>query len=475
MTSAPKSLAAKEMEKADFGDHRLTVRAVKLVDDLMVDPSKSLPELYAQDRAGLDGAYRFLNNEATDLQNTVRPHVVRSFARVRQHSGGYCSHDSCAFSFTGELLRFGLGRITSPGSQGFFAHYSVGFSRTGLPLGTLGVSVFVRPQELKKKLSVYDSKRDPLRESTRWEALADEVNRQDPRRLLIHVMDRESDIYELLCFLVSRGIRFILRVAQDRALAGTQEHLFEKMEQLAVKLTRTAPLSNRGETGSPNEKKIHPPRQARVAKLKARAGRLTLKRPQSTEARYPETLTLNYVDVQEEDAPESEEPIHWRLVTSEPVSTKEEVAAVIDGYRMRWGIEEFNKGLKTGCRIEASQNGNFEALTTKLGLLLPVVWQLMTLRFLSRGEEARASEVLTPVQIEVLRALLRKPLPPRPSAQEALLGIAALGGHLKHNGPPGWLILLRGAAILQKAVAVWELAQARLQARLDTQGPLPDL
>ena len=31
-----------------------------------------------------------------------------------------------------------------------------------------------------------------------------------------------------------------------------------------------------------------------------------------------------------------------------------------------------------------------------------------------------------------------------PTVKEALWAIADLGGHFKHNGEPGWLILMRG-------------------------------
>lgn len=44
----------------------------------------------------------------------------------------------------------------------------------------------------------------------------------------------------------------------------------------------------------------------------------------------------------------------------------------------------------------------------------------------------------------MLRAVAKKPLPRSPTAREALLAVAALGGHIKNNGDPGWLVLGRG-------------------------------
>jgi hypothetical protein len=35
-------------------------------------------------------------------------------------------------------------------------------------------------------------------------------------------------------------------------------------------------------------------------------------------------------------------------------------------------------------------------------------------------------------------------MPAEPTANDALLAVAQLGGHLKSNGPPGWQVLGRG-------------------------------
>ena len=39
------------------------------------------------------------------------------------------------------------------------------------------------------------------------------------------------------------------------------------------------------------------------------------------------------------------------------------------------------------------------------------------------------------------------------------LGFAALGGHIKNNGDPGWIVLGRGFTRLAEAEVVWQLAR----------------
>ena len=40
--------------------------------------------------------------------------------------------------------------------------------------------------------------------------------------------------------------------------------------------------------------------------------------------------------------------------------------------------------------------------------------------------------------------MTKRPLPARPSVRDAMLAVATLGGHIKSNGDPGWLVLGRG-------------------------------
>lgn len=58
----------------------------------------------------------------------------------------------------------------------------------------------------------------------------------------------------------------------------------------------------------------------------------------------------------------------------------------------------------------------------------------------------------------------RVQLPDQPTQREVLLAVAALGGHIKWNGDPGWLTLARGYADLVMPTAGWEAAKLQ-QAR----------
>jgi hypothetical protein len=50
---------------------------------------------------------------------------------------------------------------------------------------------------------------------------------------------------------------------------------------------------------------------------------------------------------------------------------------------------------------------------------------------------------------------------------DVLLAIAALGGHIPTNAPPGWLVLGRGFHALLVMEVGWEAAQSALPERSD--------
>ena len=93
---------------------------------------------------------------------------------------------------------------------------------------------------------------------------------------------------------------------------------------------------------------------------------------------------------------------------------------------------------------------------TMLALSLPIAVELLALRTLARSDEtAPASEILPDEALKALRHISHRPLPAKPSVQDALWCIAGLGGHIKNNGPPGWQVLQRGMEKFVAFAAGW--------------------
>jgi len=96
---------------------------------------------------------------------------------------------------------------------------------------------------------------------------------------------------------------------------------------------------------------------------------LSVQRPHEWPRTLPPSLCVNVVYVWEVNAPPGEDPVEWRLITSEPIDTLAQVLRVVDIYRTRWLIEEFFKALKTGCAYEKRQLESLQTLLVALALL----------------------------------------------------------------------------------------------------------
>jgi hypothetical protein len=265
----------------------------------------------------------------------------------------------------------------------------------------------------------------------------------------IHVMDREADAFELLAAMTAEQHRFIVRLQFDRAVDTTvgRGRISEVIKGRRTLLTREVMLSARvpGPRDPLSRAKKHPYRRGRETTLRVSATSVTIRRPAHLSCRVPDRLRLNVVRVQEVGSPQGVDPVEWRLVTSEPVDTADDVAAVVDGYRARWVIEEYFRALKQGCAYEKRQLESKHALLNALAVFTPVAWQLLALRQLSRDVHGLpADRVLSPLKITLLQRHPDVRLVQKPTIRQAMMGIAALGGHIKNNGDPGWQVLGRG-------------------------------
>lgn len=430
-----------EVLEADFGDVRLTQRAVLLVDSLADRPGESFPK--ALDEIELEGAYRFFGNVKVTPDAILSPHFRRTAQRAAAHERILVVHDTTQFEFGGTVARVGLGRLIRPG-QGFFGHFALAVTADGdrEPLGLLNVETVFR---LDKKSSKPRDQRPNRGESERWlHSIEGSEATLDGGARAIHVMDREADSYAILSALDQAQRSFVIRSFQDRVLADEESRLRETAKAAKRSFDREVPLSGRPVIDGPKGER-HPARRVRIATLSFAARTIEIPRPKAAKKAASTTLKLNVIYVYERKPPPGEPAVEWFLLTDLPITTPDEIAFAVDCYRARWMIEEYFKALKTGCQYEKRQLESAHSLLNALAILAPVAWRLLLLRHLAHHAPNRpATDALTTKQLEVLQAVARRPMRDRPTVKEAMLAIAGLGGHLPRNGDPGWIVLGRG-------------------------------
>ena len=453
---------AEELGRAKFRDRRLSSRLQRLAERLIGNPSLSFPKALV-DGAELEGAYRFFGNPLVTPELILSGHFEATRDRCCKEDTVLVVHDSTTISFRKDGQRRGLGRLQTS-NQTFFAHVALALADdlTRRPLGIAGMATWVRGDD------------DKASERERWGQMVETVEARFSSAKILHVMDREADDYPLFSQMVEAKQRFVIRSMHDRRLADHlvgYEKLSEVLATVELAVEREAKISGRKLADAPKKRAIHPPRAPRTVKLAIGAETVSLKRPKphprDTEEKrrksLPPSLTVNVVRVWELEPPEGQPPVEWVLLTTEPIESVEDILRVVDRYRSRWTIEEYFKALKTGCVYQERQLSDYESLVNALAVFAPIACSLLAMRTeVRRDPDAPAASVLTASQIEVLRALGRKPLALAPTARDILLAVAALGGHIKYSGDPGWLTLGRGYSELLVLTRGWEAAKLQL-------------
>jgi hypothetical protein len=172
------------------------------------------------------------------------------------------------------------------------------------------------------------------------------------------------------------------------------------------------------------------------------------------------SIEVNVVRVWEPEPPLGEIPIEWTLLTSERIHTAQALERIVDIYRTRWTIEEYFKSLKTGCAMEKRQLLDYESLCNTLGIFIPIACRALALRSAAHDAPEQPTQLeLDEDEMTIIRLQKPKYLSNEPTAQEVLLAVASMGGHIKWNGAPGWLTIIRGVQKLALLTTGWRLAK----------------
>jgi hypothetical protein len=404
-------------------------------------------------RAGEMRLRRFLENPSVDVEEMVASAAVRtSVATADRHV--------LAIQDTTSV------RSDPLGGGGLSLHAMIAVDAAdGALLGLIEARYLERGQGRRdrRKATAYADK-----ESRRWQeaAQAAALICGGARRLTV-IADRESDVYEAFA-LAPEGVEMLVRSAQDRSL-DDDGRLFATIDALPEAARQLLALPARGG------------RKPRETMMAVRLARVDLARPRTRRASegLPKSVSVTVVDVREVDPPASETPLHWRLITTCPVSNAEDAFAVAQLYRRRWAIEQLFRAMKTqGFDIEAlrqAQDLHRQKLVTLLLIAAVIVQQLVHARDLVPGCAPRPIlDAFMPEDIPLLESCCaelegkterQKNPHPRRSLQYASWVCARLGGWTGYYGKPGPIVMLRGWQQFQDIKLGWTMANIQAAIR----------
>lgn len=445
----PSALALTHFAAAGLGDVRRSNRLVRLAERIFKHPGGSLPAKLPR-RADLVAFYRLMDCPRVTHRSIIQPHLEHTRAAIAACDGVVLLiHDDTELDYTTHRsLEKDLGSIGNGGGRGYICHNTLAVTEDRCVLG-LAEQILHRRREVPKGESPTSKRDHPDRQSRLWPRGCDSTNdlKQPDGGLLIDIADRASDTFEFLEYEQTRGRRYVIRVAKDRNLSG-EDHVGEdRIHQKLFELTRDLPTLGEQQVrvASSTKKKG----KARVATVRLAAAPVLIARPHFARGHSAlESVDAFVIHACETNPPAGAEPIEWLLLTNVPCESLEPARRCVNWYECRPIIEDYHKGMKTGCGIELPQMETTDRLEPTIALLSVVAAVLLQLRELARHKTHgdRSAGTIVPQRWVQLLSLDRYGEKRDLSVREFCLLLAALGGHQnrKGDGLPGWLTLWRG-------------------------------
>jgi hypothetical protein len=453
------SFGSRNFSGVALGDSRRTDRLIKLADAMCRHPGGTLPDKLPRP-ADLRAFYRLMDADKVTHEVLLQAHAEETRRLLAQAPGVVLVlHDATELDYTTKKsLKDQLGQVGPGTRRGYICHNSLavrlfndGSKDEVIPetLGLLSQILHHRPRVQKNETA--DQTRERVsRESRLWLRGVHACGPVPMGVQCIDVSDSLSDTFEYMAYEVTHNRQFVLRAKENRCLAeavNDSYYLFDAVRSLPSQGTRTIKVQ------------ASPGRKARETKVQFSFTAACLALPCKKCGEYDDNpLDLWAVRVWEPNTPKDEEPLEWILLTNCPVVSLEDAFERSRWYELRWIIEEYHKGMKTGCGIETLQFTTITRLEPAIALISIVATTLLRLRDAARAPDAAhrsATDVVDQAYVHALADFYPGRLNDNPTVLQFYMHVARLGGHQnrKADGFPGWLTLWRGWTKLESMVA----------------------
>jgi hypothetical protein len=437
-----KGWVSNEFKTLTFKSKRLERRFKMTISDLSDQPDKSI-WLASGSRANAKAVYRMLSNEKVDRESILAAHRDATSSRCFENSVLLAVQDTMAVNYNGHTKTKGMG-YNCEQSLGINAHNCILLTTCGVPMGLIAQDVVTREGRDSKGKTRHEKRNRPIgeKESNRWlETMKIAAQNAPPQTTLVHIADREGDIYELFALAQDLEEKFVIRAAHNRSTTEEMPSIQAVRESAPIgRTTVTIPANHKAKT------KEH------EALMTVQCQHVSVRKPQirANDEDLASCLCLTMIRLAEEYPREGADPIEWILITNLEVSDAVDAMRIVGYYKQRWKIERFHFVLKSGCEIEKIQQRSVDSIAFVLLLYSIIAVNIMQLTFLSRNEpEMPCDIILSEPEWETLYCAANrtrvKPDSP-PAMEEAVRLIAKLGGHVgaKSDGPPGLKVIWIG-------------------------------
>jgi hypothetical protein len=319
MTERDTFTMAEEFAEVDFNEERLEKRFRKTMETLSKDPQKSIYGSSAN-RAEAKAIYNLLGNDKFNKDEILRAHRAATIRRIEGHSLILAVQDTTSVNYDGQQKMEGNGYIGDK-TMGVNIHSCLAVTPEGLVVGVLDQMGFNRAERKNTALTVEQQNNRPIeeKESSRWLETRENAERDISDALkVLHVCDREGDIYELFDKAIQSGRHFLIRIVHNRMTVENGQ-ILDAIRETPIK-GRVKALIPRDSRRNVKEREVT--LQLRYAQYEIKKPQMslraasrgvlnqTLRIKNKNKALLP-SLPLTVIYVKEENPPKGIEAIEW--------------------------------------------------------------------------------------------------------------------------------------------------------------------
>jgi hypothetical protein len=471
--------AVEEFGRAMLTDQRNVERLVSMASQLAARPTSSLPLVFPNPN-DLQGACRLLNNDEVAEEDMLS---ARHEACARRGDGKpllVCPIDGSSWRFTDKTKTKGTGPVGAHTfkARGLKVMSVYALLRGGVPIGLLAQEVWARAEQACSPCSERELED---KESQWWTTLmrrAVEVVETTCKKPPTLWFQGDCEAEQLSVLLLADELRsrhyVTVRVEHDRLLAACCVPRLQNKKGENRRSKVFDALHDAESVGRSEVRIRRKGRGVRTAHVDISVASVTVCLREANSHTFVRDVVLTVVVIREicDRARGGEEPIEWVLYTTYPVTSPEDALEVVRCYALRWRIERYHYGTKTGAlRLPESQLEKPQARRKWIVMSTSVSARLQQVMYRARSEpDVGALEEFEAEEIEAVECLLmgQRMKVPFASVEGAKLGqvveaIARVGGYQgkRSGGPAGVKVLSRGMAQVQAARATLQGLRAK--------------
>lgn len=329
-----------ELKGCKFKDNRLKSRLLKIMSKVSGKIGESLPTV-CQDWANTKAAYRFFSNPNLSESEILAGHFQATKERFQATDGPILVlHDTTEITYKrSQPADIGFTRKCANRNGlfnqeirravcGILMHSSLVLTPEGLPLGFSAKKFWSRDKfkDVKALHRKMNATRIPIeeKESYRWvESLNGSNTLLGQPHRLVHIGDRESDIYEFFHAAIVGGSNFLVRIKVDRR-TETETTTINKVMGSAKKKGEHK-ITYRDKDGEDVE-----------VKLEIKFENLTIKPSFGLKSKNYADVQATVIFAKEAGKPkQGRKPIDWKLITNLPVESLADAIEKLQWYALR--------------------------------------------------------------------------------------------------------------------------------------------